>query len=392
MFAKESLIFKSGGRNNYRLPSMLVTNSGTFLALTSNRLDSRADHASEKTTVICRKRPGEDWGDAEVLLGLEGWSCGIGGAVYDEETDTVFVFAGRSPETYEEFKKFTDEEIAERKRRAAEKAKALGLTTGTVMLVSRDGGNTFTEEPFVQTSIDHVHIDSKSYSVFGRISSGSHGIQLKHGKHKGRLLIPTRFGIGKYTNWIDIRSCTYNNSVYSDDHGKTWRTSAPVQIGTGEGTLIENADGSITYNSRAYFADQKRYLAASYDGGESYTDFCTDDFLIEEKKMGCQASFIRVELDEIKDKSLLPEGALDVTVFCNPRSDIRANMCACVSFDSGKTWSHVKVINKGRNAYSSMVYNKITQTFVLLYEKGEENCYSDGVAALEFDLEWLLSE
>jgi len=133
-------------------------------------------------------------------------------------------------------------------------------------------------------------------------------------------------------------------------------------------------------------------FSVSTDGGETWGDFRTDDFLIEEKSIGCNASFIRVELDDIKDKSMLPADAKDVTLFANPRAATRDNMCVCVSFDSGKTWKHVKQINPIHVAYSSLVWNPVTQTFCLLYELGEKNPYSSGLSAIEFDLEWLLSE
>ena len=35
----------------------------------------------------------------------------------------------------------------------------------------------------------------------------------------------------------------YNTAIYSDDRGKTWQTSGPVQSGTGEGTLAELTNG-----------------------------------------------------------------------------------------------------------------------------------------------------
>lgn len=96
------------------------------------------------------------------------------------------------------------------------------------------------------------------------------------------------------------------------------------------------ADGSILYNSRAYFKDGKRYLATSTDGGATYHDFHVDDFLLEETEMGCNASFIRVDRTEIRDASLIPKEADGMTVFCNPRSARRENMTVCVSFDGGK--------------------------------------------------------
>ena len=394
MYANEKLIFASGGRSNYRIPSMIVTNNGTVLAFCNDRKDTLSDAAQETSLVLCKKKPGEDWGEVEELVALEGWACGIGSAVYDAEVGKAFIFGGRNPISRHEFKDYTPEEKAEMAAQAAkmrEEIRAKGMFS-SYKLVSTDNGETWTEIEHSVAPVEQLHWDGKTYKVGGGTHGAAHGIQLKHGQYKGRLLCAARTGIGSYTDWTGLQRVTYNNAIYSDDHGDTWKTANCVQVGTGEGTLIENADGTVTYNSRAYFKDQKRYLATSTDGGATYQDFRTDDFLIEEKNIGCNASFIRVELDEIKDKSLLPEGAEDVTVFCNPRAETRSNMCACVSFDSGKTWKHVKVINPGMNAYSSLVWNPVPQTFVLIYEKGEKNCYSSGIAAIEFDLEWLLSE
>jgi len=286
MFAKETLIFPSGRRSNYRIPSILATNDGAFIATCTDRKDTLADSAPEKALVMRRKNANGNWEELSELIWIEGWSCGNCGSVYDEETDTVFVFGNKTAVTKPEFKAYTPEQMEEMRRTAAEKAEALGIKPGNYVYISKDSGKTFTEKPLTIEPMEHLHIDGKTYSITGRISSGSHGVQLKHGEHKGRLLVPGRFGIGKYTDWIGIRECTYNTAIYSDDHGETWHTTGSVQVGTGEGTLIENADGSVTYNSRAYFADQKRYLATSTDGGKTWGDFRTDDFLIEEKKMG----------------------------------------------------------------------------------------------------------
>jgi len=392
MYSNEKLIFPTGGRSNFRIPSMIVTNSGTVLAFCDDRKDTVSDSTAETALVMCRKRPGEDWSDVIYVVEKAGWSCGIGSAVYDAETGTAMLMGGRGPGSFHEFKEYTKEELEERARQVEAKAKADGVILGSFILESTDDFETHTERPHTCAPVQQTHWDGNGYTVGCGTHGSAHGIQLKHGQYKGRLLCPGRTNIAKHTDFKGLAKCTYNNAMYSDDHGKTWQASNCVQVGTGEGTLIENADGTITYNSRAYFNDQKRYLATSTDGGATYGDFRTDDFLIEEKNIGCNASFIRVELDEIKDKSMLPEGAKDVTVFCNPRAATRDNMCACVSFDSGKTWSKVKVIYPGHAAYSSLIWNPVTQTFVLVYERGENNCYSDGLAAIEFDLEWLLSE
>ena len=55
MFFEETLIFPSGGRSNYRIPSVIAVGRGNILAFCNNRKDSLADHADEATLVLVRK-------------------------------------------------------------------------------------------------------------------------------------------------------------------------------------------------------------------------------------------------------------------------------------------------------------------------------------------------
>lgn len=392
MFFEDKLIFPTGGRSNYRIPSLVVTNSGKLLAFCNDRKDTVSDGAEVVALVMCKKEADGKWSEVIPMSDYEGWDSGIGSAVYDPSVDKVMVFGGRSASKKHEFVEYTEEQILEMKKKTEEEARKMGFLCGQIIFSSFDEGESWSEAPLVVAPADQLHWDGKVYSVVGNTHGAAHGIQLRHGKCAGRLLCPARTNIGKYKNVAELARCTYNNAIYSDDHGETWSSTSCVQVGTGEGTLIENADGSITYNSRAYFKDGKRYLATSYDGGLTYCDFRDDYYLLEEKNIGCNASFIRVELDEIDDKSMLPEYAEGVTVFCNPKAETRDNMTACVSFDAGKTWSIEKQIYPHHASYSSLVWNKVTQKFCLIHERGTRNAVSDGIAAVEFDLEWLLSK
>lgn len=395
MYEKDILLFPSGGRSNYRIPSVVATKSGAVVAFCNDRKDSVIDHAKEVAVVAAVKAPGGDWGEVKTLAGIPGWSCMIGSAVYDEITDTVMCSSGRNPMARHEFTKLTPEELEKVAKETEEQARALGIHNGPFLLYSGDGGETWAERPFDVEKIPFVRpVDGREVMLGGSCHGSSHGIQLRHGDHAGRLLCPSRVAVDQYDTWEGLRTCSYNNSVYSDDHGITWKASLPVQAGTGEGTLIERGDGSVLYNSRAYFADQKRYLAVSRDGGESYGEYAADDFLIEEAILGCNASFLRVEKEDLSEKSRtsLPEGSDSVTIFVNPRNNVRTNLTACVSFDSGKTWSHVKPIWEKACAYTSLDYSKADDLFYLLYERGDEDPYGHGVAMKEFDLEWLLSK
>ena len=399
MFFEETKVFASDGQANYRIPSLVVTNDGTVLAFCNDRVGSLKDYADEVALVCAIKKPGKPWSEVKDLSHLPGWSCHIGSAVYDDVIGRVIVTFQRSPVAKNEFGKYTPEELAELDRRRNEAillAAQNGVAAGSRRLVSDNNGESFTEEAHEVEKTLQTHWDGNQHPVGGSGHGSAHGIRLRHGKHAGRLICPTRTKIGEYNDWIKIRECVYNNAIYSDDHGKTWKASQCVQVGTGEGTLIEREDGSVLYNSRAYFNDGKRYLAVSYDGGETYGEFSTDDYLVEESRMGCNASFLRVELTDIPDLSVLPEGANDVTLFCNPRSDIRKRMTACVSFDSGEHFREARVIFDGPCAYSSLDYDRHSGHFYLLYEKGDSekgnSPYTEGLCVAEFDLEWLLSD
>ena len=392
MYFKESVKFPWEGRSHYRIPSIIVTNNGTVLAFCNDRKDTSHDATAEVSLDVARKKPGCDWEPVKTLLGYPGWSCAIGTAVYDPDTDTAMCFSGRNPIVTDEWKKYSEEEKAEIKRQAALKAEEDGLTPGGFLLCSTDNGDTWFERKYTTVPAEVTHTDGNKYTVGSWCHGCAHGIQLKYGEHKGRLVCPSRISIGNYTNHDEIIYHVYNNCLYSDDHGVTWQASQPVQIGTGEGALIERGDGTLLHNSRAYFKDTKRRMAISRDGGETWGEFYNDEFLMEDAFQGCNAAFICVGREELKDASLLPEGADSITVFTNPYADERKNMCATVSFDEGKTWAKVKKIWEKGAAYSSIVYNPTDGIFYLMYERGETNAYHHGIAIAEFDLEWLLSD
>ena len=79
-----------------------------------------------------------------------------------------------------------------------------------------------------------------------------HGITLRHGTHKGRLIRPTRY-YGK-ANAGSEWPTHYTNAIYSDDGGKTWLTSEPFPaMGTGEATVAELSDGRVYYKIASDF-------------------------------------------------------------------------------------------------------------------------------------------
>ena len=171
----------------------------------------------------------------------------------------------------------------------------------------------------------------------------------------------------------------YNCTIFSDDHGETWQTAGTVQVGTGEGCLAELRDGTIYYNSRAYFLDGKRRIARSYDGGETFGDFAVDETLIEPRG-GCSAGMASYP------RNL--SGGDDIIIFSNPASPQREKFTVRLSRDGGKTWPVSKVIHEGPAAYSSLTVSPDGIIFVL-FENGEKNPY-EKISLARFSMQWLM--
>ena len=111
--------------------------------------------------------------------------------------------------------------------------------TGDVMVVgagrlwrSRDHGKTWKREGCVIKPNAAGH--GTPGGVAAKTACSESGITLRYGKHKGRLLMPARIMAPKGSNAQEWWPYHYNTAIYSDDGGKTWQTSSPVQSGTGE--------------------------------------------------------------------------------------------------------------------------------------------------------------
>ena len=222
--------------DHYRIPSLIVTKKGTVLAFCNNRRDSGQDHA-EQVDLICLRKPLFGEWEEHTLVSHEGWSCHIGSASYDGASGDVMCTFGRSAIPIHEWKDYTDEERRQIQLQILEKAERDGIRPGSYILRSADDGESWVEAPFDQRPARVTYTDGTEHDVLCGCHGSSHGIVLQHGEHRGRIVCPSRFSIGKYSTMETIKYHSYNNCVYSDDGGRTWQASRPVQIGTGEGTL-----------------------------------------------------------------------------------------------------------------------------------------------------------
>jgi sialidase-1 len=212
-----------------------------------------------------------------------------------------------------------------------------------------------------------------------------HGITLRHGKHKGRLLRPAR-----YYGQRNDRSewpVHYTSAVYSDDGGKTWQASHPFpENGTGEATVAELSDGRIYYNSRVHWQERpqntRRRCAWSFDSGQTWTDWQVVEVLPDghqHRSYGCMGGLVR-----------LPVKGRDILVFSNidtPNAK-RERATVWASFDGGQTWPVKRLAFAGPSAYSSLTAGRPgTPSEGWIYLHFE----SSGSKVARFNLSWLLA-
>jgi sialidase-1 len=213
-----------------------------------------------------------------------------------------------------------------------------------------------------------------------------HGITLRHGKYAGRLIRAARhYGESNYPkkHW----PTHYTTAIYSDNRGKTWKTSNPFsEMGTGEAGIAELSDGRLYYNSRSHWNAKKpplrRREAWSDDGGETWTGWRIVDILPDgpqDRSYGCFAGLVR-----------LPIAGRDILLYSNCDSPAgRSHGTVWVSLDGAKTWPLKRLVWKESFQYSSLSAGRPgTVSEGWIYMHFEARLPQTRVA--RFNLSWLM--
>lgn len=320
-----------------RFPNVVVTLNGTVLATWGNS-SVRARRSEDG---------GKTWGD-EIVIADPGFQGG--GVTVDETTGDILAFV-----------------------------EAEHPPAAITVYRSRDDGKSWQRQEVT------IHPDSKGNMP--SMHMNEHGITLRHGQHKGRLLRPTRWYAGK--NDRSLWPEHYTNAMYSDDGGETWHTSDPFpENGTGEATLAELSDGRIYYNSRVHWQERpqntRRRSAISNDGGKTWGDWRVIDILPDghqHRSYGCMGGLAR-----------LPIAGKDILIFSNidTANPTRERATVWASFDGGETWPRKRLVFAGKSAYSSLAAGRPgtpSEGWIYLHFEGGPD---GGSQVARFNLSWLL--
>lgn len=341
-------IFKSGseGYNTFRIPSIITTDSGVVLAFAEGRKNSSSDSGDIDLVLKRSTDGGKTWGDLIVIRDDSTNVCGNPSPVIDRKTGKIFLLStwNRGDDTESEI----------------------------INMTSVD-----TRRVYVMNSIDEGLSWSKPIEITDKVKKPNwtwyatgpvHGIQIREGSKKGRMIIPC--------DHIEANTKKYySHIIYSDDGGSSWNIGGTTpQDQVNECSVAEIGKGKLILNMRNYDRTQmNRKISISNDYGESWGDIYDDKALVEPI---CQASILRYSFKGYGRNDLL---------FINPADkNKRLNMTLRLSNDLGRTWKAEFILHEGPSAYSDIT--KLRNGNVgCLFEAGKNSPY-EGIVYREVDV------
>lgn len=353
---EQTTVYKSGtdGYLFYRIPSLLVTPKGSLLAFAEARRSPWGPGADSGEINVVLKRStdgGKTWGPQQVVWADGKNTCGNPVSLVDEQTGTIWLIACHND----------------------------GEMEGTNVAQSRAGRTVFVfssdDDGVTWSAPRDITKDVKVSGWTWYATGPGAGIQLKHGKHAGRLIVPA--------NHSEKGEGSFSHVIYSDDHGKTWKLGGSAAQGGNESCVVELSDGTVMLNMRnARGKNEKspsheRAVALSKDGGETFGKTSHDPALIEPI---CEASIVRY--------SWPGKGQKGRILFANPANrEQRTDMTIRISYDEGKTWPVSQLIHKGWSCYSAITPLPGGDVG-LLYEAGDRARY-DRLDFVRASLDWI---
>ncbi len=331
---KLDYLFESGsnGYNTFRIPAIITTKNGTILAFAEGRKNTSSDTGDIDLVMKRSEDNGKTWSELIVIWDDAENVCGNPAPVQDARTGNIFLLSTWNLGSDHE-PRIIDQTSKDTRR--------------VYLLVSSDDGLTWSEPGEITTS---VKLENWTWYATGPC----HGIQLREGENKGRLIIPCdhiEAVTGKY----------FSHIIYSDNNGKSWILGGTTpQDQVNECSVAELTGGKLMLNMRNYDRTQKtRKVSVSNDGGLSWSNIWFDPALIEPI---CQGSLL-----------YNPKGK--VLYFTNPASeDKREKLTLRISYDEGKNWPVSKVLHAGPAAYSDIALLS-SEKIACLYEAGSTSPY-----------------
>jgi sialidase-1 len=326
--------------HTYRIPGLTTTDKGTLLAVYDIRYNNDRDLPANIDVGMSRSTDGgKTWDPMKNILdmGAPHENNGIGdpAILFDPVTKKIWVAALWSKGN----------------RSIAGSEPGLSPdTTGQFVLVSSDDDGLTWSNPVSITS----QVKNQMWHLY--FNGPGNGIAMQN----GTLVFASQY-------WDESKKPGLPHSaiVYSDDHGRSWKSGVGAKSNTTEAQVVETTPGTLMLNMR----DNRgsfRSVATTGDMGQSWFEHVTSYNALPDPV--CMASIIKAKVKV--------EGAgKEVLFFSNVNSTTaRTNMTIKASLDLGETWlSSNQLLLDNRRLYGYSALTRIDDhTLGILYEGNRE--------------------
>lgn len=322
--------------NTYRIPGIITTDKGTLIAVYDIRYKHSGDLPANIDVGMSRSTDGgQTWEPMKNIMDMgaphENNGVGDPSVLFDPITKKLWVAALWSKGN----------------RSIAGSEPGLSPdTTGQFVLVSSDDDGLSWSQPYSITS----QVKNPSWHLY--FNGPGNGIAMQN----GTLVFPSQY-------WDETKKPGLPHSaiIYSDDHGKSWKSGVGAKPNTTESQVVETTPGTLMLNMRDN-RGEFRSVSTTTDLGKTWTEHPTSYSALPDPV--CMGSIIKAK---VKVKGEMKE----VLFFSNPNTHRgRYNMTIQASLDMGNTWldAHKLLIDE-RDGFGYSCLTKIDDnTIGILYE------------------------
>ncbi|WP_432800212.1 exo-alpha-sialidase [Poriferisphaera sp. WC338] len=365
----QRVVFKDGeaGYKTFRIPTIIQAKNGDLLAFAEGRVNSRSDTGDIDLVMKRSTDSGETWEKLTVVQNHGQNTAGNPVPILDRITGNIVLVycTNNGQDSQHKIQHQTSEDT----RRAW-------------VTISQDHGVHWST-PIEITDM----VKDPKWRWYATGPGG--GIQLQHGKHKGRLIVASTFNSG-----IGSGKGGGVQLIYSDDGGKQWhkggiaRNMKSKKYLPSESQLLELENGQvyIISRNRAHDGTKQFYQAASYmtDGGMKFIHGFQETHLANPLVEGA--------IERFSSKS---DGLINpLIIHTQPRhKSKRREFTIHVSEDETKTWSSEKLLYRGPCGYSDITPIKTDHgesSVGVLYEQGDKN-YHERIVFAKVSASWAKS-
>lgn len=337
-----SLPFFSGlyGYYSYRIPTLIKTNK-TVLAFAEGRKNSTSDFGDIDIVLRRSRDNGISWGPVQLIYDRDTMAVQNPVPIFLEAENKVILLFNTTH--------LSEHDILNTDYHPKDQRRAY-VTTST------DEGVSWSAPKEITRMVKRSHW---RWHALGPV----HGIQLRHGQYRGRIVVPLAISIEKGNSAYGMAL------IYSDDGGDTWSIGAVDDnlndtVHCNETSIVELADGRIYVNTRDHLGGshlKNRGETYSFDGGVSF-----EESIVESDKFPSpivQAALLGWHFKKKRQGSLL--------LFSTPSNpEKRENLILMASRDESLSWQPLVQVHNGFSAYSDMVQLN-RNTLGVLYETDE---------------------